>query len=146
MDREVIGEKLESLRRCLRRVADKCPPDPEMLLRDPDLQDIIALNLTRTVQLCVDIGAHLIAGMEVPPPDTMGQIFDALAGARIIDGNLAMQLKKAVGFRNIAVHEYEEIDWTIVHAIARHHLGDFTFPRSAPRALTLACEDVFARV
>ena len=54
MDREVIEHKLESLRRCLQRVADKCPPNPEMLERDPDLQDIIALNLTRAVQLCVD--------------------------------------------------------------------------------------------
>jgi len=125
LDREVIEQKLESLRRCLQRVADKCPPDPETLGREPDLQDIVALNLTRAVQLCVDIGAHLIAGMEVPPPDTMGQTFDVLARADVIPENLAMQLKKAVGFRNIAVHNYEEIDWTIVHTIARHNLGDF---------------------
>jgi len=35
-------------------------------------------------------------------------------------------LKKAVGFHNIAVHHYKEIDWIIVHGIARHHLGDFS--------------------
>ena len=64
--------------------------------------------------------------MEVPPPDTMGQTFDALANTGVIHESLAMQLKKAVGFRNIAVHNYHEIDWTIVHAIARHRLGDFT--------------------
>lgn len=126
MDREVIEQKLESLRRCLQRIADKCPSGPETLKRDPDLQDIISLNLTRAVQLCVDIGAHLIAGMEVPPPDTMGQTFDALAETGVIHEKLAMQLKKAVGFRNIAVHNYTEIDWTIAHAIARHHLCDFT--------------------
>lgn len=126
MDREVIGQKLESLRRCVKRVADKCPPDAETLARDPDLQDIIALNLTRAVQICVDIGAHLIAGMEVPPPDTMGQTFDALAGAGVVHESLATQLKKAVGFRNIAVHNYQEMDWIIVHAIARQHLGNFS--------------------
>ena len=126
MDREVIGEKLESLRRCLQRVADKCPPDPETLGRDPDLQDIVAINLTRAVQLCVDIGAHLIAGTQMPPPDTMGQTFDVLAVGGVIPESLAMQLKKAVGFRNIAVHNYEEIDWAIVHTIARNHLSDFT--------------------
>lgn len=126
MDREVIEQKLEFLRRCLQRIAEKCPPDPETLERDSDLQDIIALNLTRAVQLCVDIGSHLIAGIEVPPPDTMGQTFDALARAGVIQEKLAMQLRKAVGFRNIAVHNYEAIDWTIVHTIARHNLGDFT--------------------
>ena len=126
MDREVIEQKLESLRRCLQRVANKCPTDPEILGRDPDLQDIITLNLSRAVQLCVDIGAHLIANMEGPPPDTMGQTFDVLAKTGIIPESLAMQLRKAVGFRNIAVHNYEEINWVIVHTIARHHLGDFT--------------------
>ena len=73
----------------------------------------------------MDIGAHVIASTEAPPPDTMGLTFDALAQAGIIHENLAMRLKKAVGFRNIAVHNYDEIDWTIVHIIARYHLGDF---------------------
>jgi uncharacterized protein YutE (UPF0331/DUF86 family) len=126
VDREVIEQKLESLRRCLQRVADKCPADPESLARDPDLQDIVALNLTRAVQLCVDIGAHVIAGMGVPPPNTMGQTFDALAMGGAIPENLAIRLKKAVGFRNIAVHNYDAIDWVIVHNIARHGLSDFT--------------------
>jgi hypothetical protein len=67
MDREVIEQKLESLRRCLQRIVEKCPPDPALLSRDPDLQDIITLNLSRAVQLCVDLGTHLIADMDVPP-------------------------------------------------------------------------------
>ncbi len=125
MDRELIEQKLESLRRCLQRIEEKCPSDPDSLKRDPDLQDIVTLNLTRAVQLCVDLGAHLIVDLNVPPPDTMGQTFDALSLAGVVPEKLAVQLKKAVGFRNIAVHNYEEIDWTIVHRIARHHLSAF---------------------
>ena len=125
MDREVIEQKLESLRRCLHRVAEKCPSDPASLSQDPDLQDIVTLNLSRAVQLCVDLGAHLIADLEVPPPDTMGHTFDVLVHADVISERLARQLKKAVGFRNIAVHHYEEIDWIIVHDIAQHHICDF---------------------
>ena len=56
MDREVIEHKLESLRRCLQRVAEKCPSNPDKLGQDPDLQDIVTLNLSRAVQLCVDLG------------------------------------------------------------------------------------------
>lgn len=126
MDREVIELKLESLRRCLQRVAEKCPSDPATLSRDPDLQDIVTLNLTRAVQLCVDLGAHFIADLDVLPPDTMGQTFDALAHAGVISEPLAQQLKRAVGFRNIAVHHYEAIDWAIVHGIALNHLSDFS--------------------
>ena len=126
MDREVIEHKLESLRRCLQRVAEKCPSNPDTLGRDPDLQDIVTLNLSRAVQLCVDLGAHLIADLDVSPPDTMGQTFDVLAHADVIPEHLAQQLKKAVGFRNIAVHHYEEIDWAIVHSISQNHLNDFS--------------------
>ncbi len=126
MDREVIEQKLESLRRCLWRVAEKCPADPVILSQDPDLQDIVTLNLSRAVRLRVDHGAHQIAEMDVPPLDTMGQTFDALTHAGAIPEGLAQQLKKAVGFRNIAVHHNEAVNWTIVHRIAMYHLNDFT--------------------
>jgi len=126
MDREIIEQKLESLRRCLRRIETKCPSEAATLAADIDLQDIVSLNLSRAVQISVDIGAHLIAGMEVPPPDTMGQTFDVLANAGMLNNALAINLKKAVGFRNIAIHNYESINWAIVHSIAKHHLSDFT--------------------
>ena len=126
MDREVVEQKLESLRRCLRRIETKCPTDAATLAVDLDLQDIVALNLSRAVQICVDIGAHLIAGMDVLLPDTMGQTFDLLAQAGVLDKELASNLKKAVGFRNIAVHNYESINWSIVHSIVQYHLGDFS--------------------
>lgn len=126
MDREVIDQKLESLRRCIQRIEDKRPVDPKTLLHDLDLQDIIAINLTRSIQLCVDIGAHIIASKDVSAPDTMGQTFDVLAQVNVINTNLATQLKKAVGFRNIAVHNYEEIDWNIVHALTVQNLDDFS--------------------
>ena len=122
MDREVVEQKLESLRRCLRRIETKCPADAATLAADIDLQDIVSLNLSRAVQIAVDIGAHLIAGMEVPPPDTMGQTFDLLAQEGVLNNELASSLKKAVGFRNIAVHNYESINWEIVHSIVK---GEF---------------------
>jgi uncharacterized protein YutE (UPF0331/DUF86 family) len=125
MDREVIEQKLESLRRCLQRIQEKCPSSAETLVRDLDMQDIVALNLTRAIQLCVDIGAHLIAGKDTPPPATMGQTFDVLAELGVINTKVAIRMKKAVGFRNIAVHNYEAINWQIVHAIATSHLSDF---------------------
>lgn len=125
MDRLVIEQKLESLRRYLRRIEEKRPPDAGVLKMDADLQDILAMNLTRAVQVCVDIGAHLIAALDVPPPDTMGQTFDTLARAGILSADLATRMKKAVGFRNIAVHDYETIDWDLVYEIVIHHTRDF---------------------
>lgn len=126
MDREVIEQKVESLRRCLKRVSDKCPPSPEKLVQDIDAQDIVALNLTRAVQLCVDIATSVISASDISPPDTMGRAFDCFAEIGYIDRELATRLKKAVGFRNIVIHNYDVVDWHIVHEIAKRHLDDFS--------------------
>lgn len=121
----VIEQKLESLRRALLRIAEKCPEDAAALAKNIDAQDILTLNLTRAIHLCVDIGSHLLSATNLPPPDTMGETFDVLQQAGIISADLAMRMKRAVGFRNIAVHNYEAINWNIVYAIARFNLSDF---------------------
>jgi uncharacterized protein YutE (UPF0331/DUF86 family) len=126
MDRQVIEQKLESLRRCLTRVRQKTPATHAELEHDSDAQDVLTLNLTRAVQLSVDIGTHLIASSDQPAPDTMGQTFDVLAGMSVIGPELALRMKKAVGFRNIAIHNYEAIDWQITFLIATRHLEDFS--------------------
>ena len=125
MDRDLIAQKLESLRRCVERVRRRSPATAAALANDPDAQDILTLNITRAVQMCVDLGAHLIAAQNKPAPDTMGQTFDTLADMGVISTDLAIRMKKSVGFRNIAVHNYEAIDWAITHAVATHHIDDF---------------------
>jgi uncharacterized protein YutE (UPF0331/DUF86 family) len=124
VDRLIVERKLDSLRRCLTRIAAKRPVGVEVLEQDLDLQDVLVLNLSRAVQICVDLASHLLADTNLPPPDTMGEAFDRLAQAGIIDTSLAMKMKKAVGFRNIAVHAYEAISWQIVFAIATQGLGE----------------------
>ncbi len=78
MDKEVVFNKLESLRRCIARVEDKTPATVGGLIDDLDLQDIIVLNLERAVQTCVDIGLHIIADLEVVVPDSMSETFRTL--------------------------------------------------------------------
>ena len=119
MDRQVIEQKLESLRLCLKRVQQKTPQSVAELSGDADAQDVITLNLTRAVQLCVDIGAHLIAESDHPAPDTMGQTFDTLTRMGLIAPELALRMKKAVGFRNIAIHKLRS-DRLADHPSHRH--------------------------
>lgn len=121
----IIERKLDALRHCLERVRRWCPERAEALVVNMDAQDIVSLNLTRAVQLCVDIGAQLLARSGGSAPQTMAQTFSQLALGGIIEPELAERMRRAVGFRNIAIHEYDEIDWHIVHAIATLHLTDF---------------------
>jgi len=125
MDRDVVLNKLESLRRCVKRIEDKTPSTSGRLVNDFDLQDIIVLNLERSVQLCVDIGLHIISDLEMPAPETMARTFEALERAGCLSRVVAERMTKAVGFRNTAVHAYQEIDWQIVYAIITKHLDDF---------------------
>jgi len=125
MDRDVVLMKLESLRRCVKRIQDKTPTSYKELVDDYDLQDIITLNLERSVQQCVDIGLHIISDLEIPAPETMAQTFRVLERANCLSHDVAERMAKAVGFRNTAVHAYQEIDWQIVYAIITKHLGDF---------------------
>lgn len=125
MDRELIEEKIESLRRCVRRIEDKRVESVDALQADWDTQDILSVNLTRAVQLCVDIAAHLIAETDHSSPDTMAEGFDRLRDMDVLPVGLAQRLKGAVGFRNVAIHAYREIDWAIVHTITHDRLDDF---------------------
>lgn len=125
MDRELVAEKLESLRRSVERIRERCPQQLEELEKNLDYQDIIALNLSRAVQLCVDIAAHYIASTTLSPPRTMGEAFVKLEEEQVITPELGERMRKAVGFRNIAVHNYEAINWEIVHQVCRLHLSDF---------------------
>ena len=138
MDRLIIARKLDSLQRCLARIAAKRPQTVAALEKDIDLQDILVLNLSRAVQICVDLASHLLADVDLPPPNTMGEAFDRLTQAGIIDADLALQMKKAVGFRNIAVHAYDAINWQIVFAIATQ--GQREIERFAQAVATRAAQ------
>lgn len=82
MDKLVLAQKLESLRRCLQRIEQKRPSDASLLTNDADLQDVIVLNLTRAVQLSVDIASHIINQSDEPSPTTMGEAFTTLETRR----------------------------------------------------------------
>jgi uncharacterized protein YutE (UPF0331/DUF86 family) len=120
----VIKTKLESLRKCLDRIESKRPETLEDLIQDIDTQDIIALNLERSVQLCVDIANHVLSSLDDAPAMSMAESFERLSEKKIIPDELGKNLKKAVGFRNLSVHAYDKIDWQLVWNILEENLTD----------------------
>lgn len=125
MDQVILAQKLESLRRCVQRVEEKTPSNVDQLTQDPDVQDILVLNLTRAVQLCVDVGSHVISESDALAPTTMSDVFSALEKLNAISSATCKSLQKAVGFRNVAVHNYDVIKWEIVFAICQKYLVEF---------------------
>lgn len=125
MNGEVISAKLESLSRCLARIVQWTPQSAADLRADLDAQDIISVNLQRAVQLCVDAASVLISDRGWESAATMADSFTRLAENGVIAEQLAESLRRSVGFRNVAVHEYQDVDWDRVYVIITQRLSDF---------------------
>lgn len=125
IDKKVIEEKLISLNRCLDRIKLHTPATVEALQSDFDAQDIISLNIQRAVQISVDIAAHILAEQLHEQTPTMAETFLTLSKHGLLDDRLASRLAKAVGFRNIAVHEYDSLDMNILYSIITKEIGCF---------------------
>ena len=127
VDKEVIRSRLVRLNGHLGRIEEKRPDPLNLLLTDPDVQDIVSHNLEKAVQVCIDIASHVCAA-HGRAPETPGDAFVVLAELGLIDQELAQRLVSAVGFRNVSVHEYAEVDWAIVMKIVEdgiQYLKDF---------------------
>jgi len=124
MDRALVERKLESLERCMSRIASKNPVSSSELAEDYDSQDIIAVNLERAVQSCLDIAVHLLATGRLPLPSSSAEAFRNLATEGILPQPLAERMAMAVGLRNPAVHEYSRLDWEQIHDYLPRALAD----------------------
>ncbi len=125
MDKEILETKLAALIRCVHRIKSQNISSIEELKNNLDKQEIIILNLQRAVQICVDIGNHILLDYSTETPSTMSETFRKLAQNKLISDSTAENLSHAVGFRNIAVHQYENLDCKIIFAIITKHLDDF---------------------
>lgn len=125
MDKLILEKKIDSILRCLNRIHDRLPESETLFLKDYDAQDVVILNLTRAVQLSVDIAAHILSTTNQPVPATMTETFVSLERINIITPEIADKMKRSVGYRNVAVHNYDDIDLSITYDIAQQHLDDF---------------------
>jgi len=125
MDKDLLNRKLTSLSRCLERIKTKTPRSLEVLKTDIDSQDIISVNLERAIQICVDVASHLIASRRLRSPGSMAESFSVLGESGIVPMECGQRLAKAVGFRNIAVHQYDQVNWDIVYSLVTQDLEIF---------------------
>ncbi|MFB6801657.1 DUF86 domain-containing protein [Peribacillus butanolivorans] len=125
MKNDVILNKISVIERCINRVKDVYANDPENL-KDYTKQDSIILNIQRACESSIDLAMHIVAEQRLGLPQTSRDAFDMLQTHSIIDENIAKRLKAMVGFRNIAVHDYQTINLDILEKIVDNHLGDFT--------------------
>ena len=125
IQKDVAIEKIDSINRCLKRIREETKLDPD-LLEDFNIQDVFVLNLQRAVQQCIDLAAHIVADEQLGSPKTMKDNFIVLKNKKYLDKKLCQSLCSMVGFRNIAVHAYRDLELEILQSVLVNHLSDLS--------------------
>ena len=125
MTDDVVLNKIQTIRRCLRRIDEEYRNDP-VNLNNQTKQDSIILNLQRACESAIDLAMHLVSEKRLGIPQNSRDAFDMLSQAHVISESLSVRLKAMVGFRNIAIHDYQAIQVKIVQKIIQIHLQDFS--------------------
>lgn len=121
---DVILNKMATIEVCLKRVQDNYQGH-ESFSKDINSQDVVVLNLLRACEACIDIGQRIIRQERFGIPQSSRDVFTLLEKQEWISNQLSKNLQNMVSFRNIAVHEYEVIQLTILESIIQNHLQDF---------------------
>ncbi len=122
---DVLLNKAATIERCVARAREEYDKDPATFASDFTRQDAAILNIQRACEAALDMGQHLIRRERLGIPQSARDVFELLARSGWIEKNLAESLKRMVGFRNIAVHEYQTLQLPITVAIITRHLDEF---------------------
>jgi uncharacterized protein YutE (UPF0331/DUF86 family) len=122
---DVLINKAATIERCVKRAREEYDKDPVSFATDFTRQDAAILNIQRACEAALDMGQHLIRREKLGVPQSARDVFTLLAQGAWIDSILAERLQKMVGFRNIAVHDYQTLQLPITVAVITTHLVDF---------------------
>jgi len=122
---DVVLNKIQTIERCLKRIREEYVGYEESFEENFTKQDSVILNLERASQATIDIATHIVKTRNLGLPNTSRELFNLLLEASIISSESCKQMQGMVGFRNIAVHDYQNLNIEIVVAIVEKHLGDF---------------------
>lgn len=122
---DVILNKVAAIERCLKRVDEEYRGHELELATNLTRQDSIVLNLQRACESTIDLAMHLVRARTLGLPQDSREAFTLLRQAGILDTTLTENLQRMVGFRNVAVHRYQDINLDIVRAVLAHRTDDF---------------------
>ena len=124
-DKDVILAKAGSVERYTSRIKTiTSGRSLESFLNDIDLQDIILFNIQLAVQNCIDIAAHIVSQGNMGVPGSTSELFYSLEENGFLNRSLTEKMVKAVGFRNLIVHEYGKLDLKRAFDISQNDIND----------------------
>jgi uncharacterized protein YutE (UPF0331/DUF86 family) len=125
MNSDILLNKSASIERCIKRIHEDYTGHEHDFTTNYTRQDAIILNLQRACETAIDMASHIVRIRHLGLPQSSGDVFVLLEQAKIISEALSHHLQAMVGFRNIAVHEYTNLDLEVVISIIKNRLNDF---------------------
>lgn len=122
---DVLINKAATIERCVRRAREEYAHNPATFATDYTRQDAAILNIQRACEAALDMGQHLLRRERLGVPQSARDVFALLTQGGWITQTLAESLKHMVGFRNIAVHDYQTLQLPITVSIIQSHLDEF---------------------
>jgi len=122
---DVVLNKIQTIDKCLKRIREEYVGYEDSFEENYTKQDSVILNLERASQASIDIATHIVKTKNLGLPNTSRELFSMLLDTGIISKDICKQMQGMVGFRNIAVHDYQNLNIEIVVAIVQKHLVDF---------------------
>lgn len=122
-NKAVLVNKYEIVERCINRINEEYNNDSTNL-DDYKKMDAIVLNLQRACQMVMDTAMYVVTTRKLGLPQTNKEAFILLEQKNMITKEMCNNMKGMIGFRNIAVHEYKNIDEEIVEDVIKNHLND----------------------
>lgn len=115
---DISLNKAAIIERAIRRALEEFSLDPGFA--SATHVDAMILNLERACQAAIDLALHIIAVDHLGMPQTSSDSFLILRKAGRIERETARNMVAMTGFRNIAIHEYQTLDMSIVRAIVEN--------------------------
>lgn len=122
---EVVLNKSAVIERCLERINEEYAGGQVDLESDYTRQDAIVLNLLRASEAAIDLAMHTTRVGKLGLPQESREAFALMEGAGWIGPELSYRMQTMVGFRNVAVHDYQRLNIVILKSILENHLKDF---------------------
>ncbi|MGA2975624.1 MAG: DUF86 domain-containing protein [Spirochaetia bacterium] len=121
VDRILVLRKLDQLEAYGRQLSEFKNISLQQYREDWKAQRIVERTLQIMIETCVDITNHVIADSRMRAPKSYADSFTVLQEKGIISKEIHAQLVGMAKFRNVIVHQYDEIDAAIVISILRNH-------------------------
>lgn len=124
VDKDIVLAKSSAVKKHIKRIKDLAFKDFQEFQNNSDYQDILLFNIQLAVQNCIDIAAHMISDENMGIPGSTNEMFYLLEENGYLTRDITEKMVKAVGFRNLIVHEYVNLKLERVYEISKKDIHD----------------------